>query len=347
MKEKVLVGMSGGVDSFMTALLLLEEGYEVTGVNFQLWGKNDTRMVEKICGELGISLFYQEEHTLFREQVVAPFVQDYLGGRTPSPCCMCNRSVKWRLLADLAARLGIQKIATGHYVRLLHTDGKHYILKGKDRVKDQSYFLWGIPQDVLGRALTPLGEYTKAEVKEKAFEKGYTNIVRKPESMGICFLSGQNYRDFIREEGPQEIKKGNIVDREGTIVGEHAGLFYFTIGQKQGLPLRDGQPWYVAALDAVRNEVVVDVKSGLFTKTLMVGQTQFVDPEDLAAADVEIKIRGLGLNPGGFVRMEQLPDHTLRVRLAEPAWAAAPGQPVAFYRGERLLGGGILWATED
>lgn len=347
MKEKVVVGMSGGVDSFMAALFLLEEGYKVIGVNLRLWGENDTQMVETNCRELGIPLIYRDGQSLFRELVVGPFVREYLQGRTPSPCCICNRSVKWQLLAAVAREQEVQKIATGHYVRLLHTGDKHYILKGKDAVKDQSYFLWGIPQGVLAGAITPLGEYTKAQVKEKALERGYPGMVRKRESMGICFLAGQDYRNFIEAEAGQlPGKRGCIVDRKGVVLGEHAGIFHFTIGQKQGLPVRNGQPLYVAEIDVMRNEIVVDVKNGLLADTLVVSQAEFVDRNDLLASDVEIKIRGVGVNPAGFVRIEELADKKLRVRLAEPAWAAAPGQPVAFYRGDILLGGGILCGVE-
>lgn len=345
MKKKVVVGMSGGVDSFTAAWLLREQGYEVVGVNLQLWGESDTREVERICRELHIPLLFRTGREVFRKRVVDAFVREYLHGRTPSPCCVCNRRVKWELLAEVAGECGAERIATGHYVRIQERDGRHYVLKGRDPAKDQSYFLWGVPPQILARALVPLGEYTKAEVKALASRIGYGTLARKRESMGVCFLEGRDYREVIAGLwGTWPGKAGNIVDRQGRVLGTHTGIFQFTIGQKQGLPSREGRPLYVAAIDAVRNEVVADEKAGLFTGTLLVSSVEAVDRQELFLPDVTVKIRGLGLNPSGPVRMEEQAAGKLRVHLSSPAWAAAPGQPVAFYRGDVLIGGGILCA---
>lgn len=348
MTEKIVVGMSGGVDSFATALLLQEKGYEVTGVNLELWEKNDTTAVAGICRQLGIPLLYREARQLFREKVVQPFVRGYLSGQTPSPCCLCNGNIKWHLLAGVARELGIAKIATGHYVRIVEQGGRYYIARGCDPVKDQSYFLWEVPEDILSRSVTPLGEYTKAAVKAWALERGYAEIVRKRESMGICFLQGCNYREFVGRYTAERLPgPGRIVDRQGRVIGEHTGIFQYTVGQKQGMPLWQGRPLYVAAIDAARNEIVADVKEGLYADTLVVEGIQAIRPEDLTAGGVEIRIRGLGLNPRGEVSLEPLEDGKWKVRLAEPAWAVAPGQPVAFYREDLLLGGGIATAAGE
>lgn len=198
MKERVVVGMSGGIDSFVTALLLQQQGYEVVGVNLVLWKENDLTEAENICRRLGIPLVVRHGESLFRQWVIDPFVAGYTAGQTPSPCCVCNSYVKWELLHQAAEELGASWIATGHYVRQVEIDGRYYIRCGVDPVKDQSYFLWGIPQHILAKALTPLGDYLKSEVKAWALAHGYERMAKRRESMGVCFLQGCDYRSFVR-----------------------------------------------------------------------------------------------------------------------------------------------------
>lgn len=340
--EKIVVGMSGGLDSFVAALMLKEKGYEVVGVHLELWGADDLSEVGDICKKLEIPLVRCDGKELFRQVVVESFVRGYLAASTPSPCCTCNSYVKWQLLKKVADERNIRLLATGHYVRIAARNGKYFVFKGIDANKDQSYFLWGLPQDILSRAVVPLGGFTKTEVKKQAAARGYTQMVRKKESMGICFLQGKNYRDFIREYVPDfRERKGAIVDRGGKIIGEHDGLLNYTVGQRQGLPCLNGRPMYVAQMDAERNVIIADVKEGLQTMTLWVGHTDVTDPRDLQADDLQVKVRGIGLNPQKYVK-EVIPvNNGLRILLSDPAWAVAPGQPVAFYRGERLVGGGL------
>lgn len=341
MKKRVVVGMSGGIDSFVTALLLQQKGYDVIGVNLILWEKNDLSDVRNNCEKLGIPLICHDGSALFRTVVVNSFVDHYLAGNTPSPCCICNGYVKWKLLDEVAAGLQVPYMATGHYVRIIEEQGKYYIRKGVDEQKDQSYFLWGLGQEILSKALTPLGEYVKSEVKAWALKHGYEEMVRRRESMGICFLQGRDYREFLYEYGGEIQKPGKILNRAGQVIGEHLGLLNYTIGQKRGMPLRDGQALYVAGMDAERNVLVADVKSGLWTMELQVKEFRVTSREDLFAPDVCVRIRGLGLNPNGYVKVQELPGNCLKIYLSEPAWAVAPGQPVAFYRQDRLIGGGI------
>ena len=342
--EKIVVGLSGGVDSFVSALILQQQGYEVVGVTLAMWGEKDQEEVRELCRKLGVELVCWDGRKMFRERVVEPFVKGYVAGETPSPCCECNRDVKWRLLAAAADRLGIHRIATGHYVRIAELDGRYYIRKGVDPVKDQSYFLWGVPQKILCRAVTPLGGMLKAEVKSYAAAYGYEEVARKPESMGICFLQGRDYREFILQwEDSREIRQaGDIVDAGGKVIGRHDGILNYTIGQKRGMPVVDGNSLYVAEIDACANTVRADVKSGLFRMTLEIDRVSVVCPMDLFAGDVTVKIRGLGLNPAGYIRVEEKSDRSLHIQLSEAAWAVAPGQPVAFYRGDLLLGGGYI-----
>lgn len=344
MKPVVIVGLSGGLDSFAAALLLKREGFRIIGLNLSLWKRNVLSETEELCRRLDIEPMTYDGRELFRQQVVLPFVSQYLAGRTPNPCALCNNTVKWRLLSDAADQSGAGYIATGHYVRIKPWGKHYYVWKGIDPRKDQSYFLWGVGEEVLRRAYTPLGEYTKAEIRALAMREGYEDMARKRESMGICFLEGKDYREFIfRQCGKKGIPQaGNIVDRNGNALGRHTGLLNYTIGQTRDMPLIDGKRGYVAAMDYEKNTIEADIREGLYTEWLYLENLRFIDPEEWAAEDIEIKIRGIGLNPAGFVRISPEGGKKWKVRLASPAWAVAPGQPAAFYRGERLIGGGTV-----
>lgn len=339
----VAVGLSGGVDSLVTVLLLRAQGYKVVGVHLQLWGEEHREEVARLCDRLQIELVYYDGKAAFRERVVDSFVKEYLAGRTPNPCTVCNNLVKWNLLAEVADSLGIEKLATGHYVQIVRKHTGWYIKKGEDTHKDQSYFLWGLKQDILSRTLTPLGTYTKIQVKTYAESNGYGEMVRKKESMGICFLEGKDYRYFIRHHcsDPSLIQEGDIVDGTGNIVGRHTGLLNYTIGQKKDMPVCNGQSLYVAAIDAGHNRIIAGGKPELYRNHLVVTDVNMVCPEEICAEDITVKVRGLGLNPEGYAALERQADSSVCVRLSSPAWAVAPGQPVAFYRNNLLIGGGI------
>ena len=198
MKGRIAVGMSGGVDSLVTALLLQKQGFEVIGVHLSLQEEEqEDESLDALCRQAGIPLYRIKGQELFHEKVITPFIKDYMSGLTPNPCAICNSFIKWELLAQAAEQSGITTIATGHYTRILAHEGRFYVHKGIDPIKEQSYFLWGVPERILQRAITPLGDYTKAEVKEMARQWGFDKIAAKRESMGICFLKGKNYRDFI------------------------------------------------------------------------------------------------------------------------------------------------------
>ena len=269
-------------------------------------------------------------------------------GHTPSPCCTCNRFVKWHLLEQAALDAGAERIATGHYVRMAERGGKHYVRRGVDEAKDQSYFLWGLSSRLLAKAVTPLGNCTKQEVKAWAMSRGYEVLAQRRESMGVCFLQGTDYRDFIRAYGGRaQEEQGDIVFREtGQFVGRHDGLANYTVGQRRGMPVVDGVPLYVAGVDVGRNLIWADVKSSLFSNVLYLEQLNVIDGKDLEADDLTLRVRGIGLNPQGTVRVERLAGGRCRVWLSEAAWAVAPGQPVAFYRGDWLVGGGIVCRVE-
>lgn len=341
MRGKVVVGMSGGIDSFVSALMLKSDGYEVVGVNLELWGSSDLEEVKRICQQLEIPLLVRGGEELFRRKVVDDFIEEYRVGKTPSPCCICNSFVKWELLNDVAEEIGASWVATGHYIRIVEENGRRYLRKGVDVQKDQSYFLWGIPQHILVKALTPLGGFRKDEVKAWAIENGYEQMAKRRESMGVCFLRGSNYRDFVQKNGHFEATGGVILNMAGEIIGTHDGIHNFTVGQKQGLPMVNGQPLYVVGLDIQRNAVIAGMRNDLWCNTIYLDRVQLVAPEDLSR-DITIKVRGIGLNPEGLVRVELLSCSSACVHLSDPAWAVAPGQPVVFFHGDLVLGGGFV-----
>lgn len=341
MKSTVLVGLSGGIDSFVTALLLQRQGYTVVGVHLCLWNPADESL-PAMCRQLGIELLYHDGRDFFREEVVDVFVREYISGRTPSPCATCNSRIKWRLLCDVADRLGIEKVASGHYVRTCCEEGLHYICKGADPVKDQSYFLWQLTQEVLSRMVTPLGTYSKDDVRKVAKSTDYEKITTRRESMGVCFLEGRDYRQFIADYSAVPLSgEGLITDATGLEIGRHNGLLNYTIGQKRDIPVIAGAALYVSEIDVSNNRLVVDRKENLYVNKLKIRNINLPNESDIFAPDIEVKVRGIGLNPAGYCWLEPLPDGSMYVHLSTPAWAVAPGQPVVFYRGTRLIGGGI------
>lgn len=346
--EKVIIGISGGVDSFVAALLLQQQGFEVIGVHLQLW-KSETSSkqeaeVEELCKQLNIQLYKQNGEEVFTHQVIKPFIRGYLTGTTPNPCAMCNSFIKWNLLCNLADKLNVYHVATGHYIRILPFESHYYVHRGIDPKKDQSYFLWGVPEEILRRAITPLGDYTKEQVKMIAKEHGYTQLAEKRESMSICFLEKKDYRDFIANQfGTHScFTPGKIVDESGNYVGEHTGILNYTIGQKKGIPLKGDSPQYVSRLDPSTNQIIVGSKTTLYRKTFTLTQTHLINSQEIQAQDIEVKVRGIGLNPEGYATLSFQPDQALSVQLTYPAWAVAPGQPTVFYRKDRVIGGGII-----
>ena len=346
--EKIIVGLSGGVDSFVTALLLQQQGFEVIGAHLQLWESQSASQqiteVEELCKRINIKLYKVNGKTLFKKQVVHPVISDYISGLTPNPCATCNSFIKWNLLAELAKELNVYHIATGHYIRILPVENHYYVHKGIDPNKDQSYFLWGVPEKILCRAITPLGPYTKTDVKKIAQNNGFSRLAQKQESMSVCFLEKGDYRNFIAQQTNSTVgfTPGKIIDESGTYIGEHSGILNYTIGQKKGIPLKNQTPQYVSQLDALNNQIIVGNKASLYQTTFSITHPHLINPDELHAPDIEVKVRGIGLNPLGYATLALLPDNTISVHLSSPAWAIAPGQPAVFYRKDRVIGGGIV-----
>ncbi len=352
--KRVLVGMSGGIDSTATCLMLKEQGYDIVGLTMWVWGEEPAE-AKDLARNMGIPHYVVDERKEFRETVVRNFIDEYRRGRTPNPCVMCNPMFKFRILAEWADKLGCPFIATGHYSRLERIGGHIYIAVGDDEKKDQSYFLWQLSQEVLNRCLFPLGTYTKLQVREYLRSKGYPLKAEEGESMEVCFIRG-DYRDFLREHSPEidrEIGKGWFVNAEGVKLGEHKGFPYYTIGQRKGLDIALGKPAYVLKINPEKNTVMLGDADELQVRYMLVEQVSVVDERSFFAAGnltVRIRYRSRPIP----CRVRRLDDGRLLVYFLEEASAVAPGQSAVFYIDNRVVGGafiasqrGLAWVVAE
>lgn len=343
--RKVLLGMSGGTDSSVAALLLSDAGYEVTGVTFRFYEKDeDTEYLDDardLCRRLGIPHLIHDIRTLFRERIIDYFIREYMAGRTPVPCTLCNNYLKWPLLRRLADERDICHFATGHYVQKRQADGLWHITRGADPDKDQSFFLWGLPQDILKRMLLPMGTLTKTDVRRLAEERGFLKAARKKDSLGVCFCP-MDYRGFLRKELPEgSIRPGKFYDEQGNYIARHEGYPFYTIGQRRGLGIDLNRAVFVKDIFPEENKVVLSDLKALEKTEMRLKDWNIVNPGLLLdKEDVIVKIRYRKQANRCTVTLQ--PDRTLHVKLHEPLTAIAPGQAAAFYREDMVLGGGII-----
>jgi tRNA-specific 2-thiouridylase len=347
--------MSGGTDSSVAAMLLQSEGYEVIGVTLRLWDHSGKANIpagapqfiieaKELANSLNIPHHVVDARKDFKDNVIRFFVEEYLAGRTPSPCIHCNPNIKWKLLIEKANELGCDYIATGHYVKIKEERGFYYIHKGKDPAKDQSYFLWNLNQDILSRTLTPLGNYTKQEVRDKAREFGFREVAEKKESMGVCFVENMDYRNFLKQQRPdldEKIGPGRVIDTKGNELGTHMGYPYYTVGQKRDLELKEKKGLMVSEIIPETNTLVLDHRNNLNRTQFRVRDYYLINRKDIQAENIRTIVRGLGLNPEGYSRLHLVDETLMEIELDNAAWAIAPGQPVAFYIEDRLIGGGF------
>lgn len=350
--QRVLVGMSGGVDSSAVCMLLQEQGYEVIGLTLRMWdhsrqfaeGSADPDYVieaRELATSLGI-----EHHTLdlrepFRNEVVQYFIDEYMRGRTPNPCVMCNRFFKWRSLIDEADCLGCEKVATGHYARIVSVDDIPVLACGVDSHKDQSYFLWRLTPEQLARTLFPLGTWHKADLKEYVRAKGYVAKAAKKESMEACFVP-DDYRDFLREMLPdidERVAGGSFVDAQGRKLGTHKGYPFYTIGQRKGLEIALGHPAYVVRINAQKNTIRLGTPEELLASQALLSGIR-IDERFIHSAALSVRIRYRSAAMPATIRLAD-DDHAI-VTFATPVSALAPGQSAVIYDGDMVVGGGII-----
>jgi len=361
-KKKVVVGMSGGVDSSVAAKLLKEQGYDVIGVTMQIWKEDVQRTVleeeggccgttavddaRRVADKLEIPYYVMNFKDDFKTNVIDYFIEEYLEGRTPNPCIACNRYVKWQALLQRAREIGADYIATGHYARIEKhpTTGRLAIRNSVTAQKDQTYVLYNLTQDQLARTLMPVGEYEKEQIRQMAQEVDFA-VSKKADSQDICFIPDGDYSDFIRKETGKVSKTGDFVDLDGNVLGKHKGILYYTVGQRKGLGIAFGKPMFVHHIDVVKNQVVLCENDSLFQKTLVAEDLNFMAFEKIeGTVRLEAKIRYS--HKKSWCEVKMLNENEMECTFDEPQRAITPGQSVVLYDGEYVALGGKIIASK-
>jgi len=363
--KKVVIAMSGGVDSSLAARLLVEQGYDVMGITMKLWGYIDTggrpthesnccslddiNNAKAECAALGIPHYTLDMSAEFKQIVIENFVSEYRAGRTPNPCIICNTEIKWHALLNKLDDLGVDLLATGHYARKVRhaASGRWVIGRGRDPVKDQAYVLWGIRPEDLERTLFPLGELSKQEVRQQAAQ-AQMRTADTPESMEICFVPDNDYRRFLNEQYPAVIADaapGDFVDEEGVVIGQHQGVFNYTIGQRKGLGLATGERVFVNQIDVEHNIIHVGSRQATAATTFTVGEINWlIPPDDAWQQPLAVQIRYNHQAQPAHIR--ELSGNQAKISFDEPEHAITPGQSAVFFQDDLVIGGGIINLVE-
>jgi tRNA-specific 2-thiouridylase len=358
---KVVVAMSGGVDSSVAAALLREEGYQVIGITMQVWpsdkrpdevkfggccGIGAVEDAKKVAYRLGIPHYVVNFRDIFARRVIADFCQEYSLGRTPNPCIRCNQYLKFDALLAKARELGADFVATGHYARIELDEftGTYLLKKGVDRQKDQSYFLYPITQEQLSRTLLPIGNYTKEKVRELA-SKLALPVADKPESQEICFIPDDDYASFLRKFIPQAAEPGPILDNQGNTLGRHRGILSYTVGQRKGLDIYAAEPLYVIAIEPERNAIIVGTREQVLGRELVASGLNWIAINRLAEP-IDVKARIRYRHTEAEATVTPLDEGNVYVKFGEPQMAITPGQAVVFYDGDTVTGGGTIESTK-
>ena len=358
-RGRILVAMSGGIDSSVAAMMLHEQGYEVIGITMKTWDYANAGGSKKETGccsldsindaramavKFGFPHYIIDIREEFGNHIIDNFVEEYLAGRTPNPCVLCNTHIKWEALLKRADKLDCEFIATGHYAQVRKENGRYVISRGLDHSKDQSYALWGLTQDSLSRTLFPLGGFHKKDIKSMAIERGFENLANKSESYEICFIPDNDYRGFLKRKKDgleKQLEGGLFKGKDGSILGKHSGYPFYTIGQRKGLEIAVGTPLYVLDIQPETNTVVLGAKEDLVRKTMKVRGVNLIKYENLAP-DTQANTKIRYKHEGALSLLNSLSDSELEVEFLEEVSGIAPGQSAVFYEDDDLLGGGFI-----
>ena len=363
-KGKVLVAMSGGIDSTVTALMLHNEGYQVIGITMKTWDYSSTNTTGKETGCCNIDSFNDARQAAvnngfphyildireeFGNHVINNFIEEYMAGRTPNPCVMCNTHIKWRALLKRANALDCEYIATGHYAQIQkHTNDRYYLSKGLDETKDQSYVLWGLDQELMSRTIMPLGKYRKSEIRQMAFDMGYPELSKKAESYEICFVPDNDYRGFLSRNVPDlatRVGEGWFTDTRGKKLGKHKGYPFYTVGQRKGLEIALGKPMYVSFINPDTNTVILGEETDLQKSTMLVKGINMQKYESIT--DNMESVTKIRYKDKGALSSLYNEGSDIKVQFYEPVKSIAPGQSAVFYEDNDVIGGGIIqYGTE-
>lgn len=360
MKKKVMLGMSGGVDSSVAAAILLDQGYDVVGVTMQIWPDQDEEEkkteggccslsavddARRVANKLGIPYYVMNFKDVFQNKVIDYFTSEYIRGRTPNPCIACNRYVKFEAMLHKALAMDIDYIATGHYAIIEYDKmrGRTLLKKSVTDRKDQTYALYNLSQHQLRKTLMPIGSYTKERVREIAVELGLS-VANKPDSQEICFVDDDDYAGFIEETTGYKAIPGEYVDTKGKVLGQHRGIFHYTVGQRKGLGMTFGKPMFVVGIDPQKNRVILGEGSEVYANSLIADDINLISVDKIdSELPVKAKIRYSA--PEADAIIKPLPDGKLLVEFDSPQRAVTPGQSIVFYDGDIVVGGGVIQST--
>ena len=350
-KIKVLVAMSGGVDSSAAAALLIEQGYAVSGATMQIWSEDEISRgigsneavtdAKKVAAQLGIEHFTFDFSAEFKENVIAPFISDYLSGRTPNPCIFCNKSMKFGLFLERALEMGFDYIATGHYATIFEDEDGYHLSRSAFDSKDQTYVLYNMNQHILSHLLLPVGNMEKSEIRAYA-ERAGIEVANKPDSQEICFIADDDYARYIKENSDYEDKIGDFIDhKSGGILGKHKGIIHYTIGQRKGLGIALGEPRFVTQIDAENNRVILGSNEDTFCSSLIAERVNFISGKPLLSPKRFTAKTRYSAKPSDCI-VTPLENGLFSVKFDSPVRAITPGQSVVFYNENEVIGGGII-----